>query len=102
MCKIYGFDIKKFTNFVASTADINDAFIKQVDLERTFAFFQVDDKQVAKQIIQALDGIVLNNRKIRIELSLPKRSHGRFDRFGSKRRPSHNGGSKGRRHRAYA
>jgi len=76
---IDGFDKKKLIKFLQQKGSVSDRAIKNITVKNTFSFFSIHNNSLALSIVEAVQGTIHNNRKIRVEFSSEKKS--RFKKF---------------------
>ena len=67
-----GLNKKTLSQLIASKTSVAENCINQISLNERFAFFNVETRTQADQIVSILQGAMLNGRKVRIELSSGK------------------------------
>lgn len=74
-----GFNWRSLKDFISEETSISADNIKNVDVKRTFSFFEIHQQEVEK--IKSLNGIQFNNRSISVEKSSDKKNTSEKNNF---------------------
>lgn len=83
-------DKSGFLSFVCDVSGIRGKEIGRINLKDSYAFFEIDNREAAQQIIDSLHGMEVEGRKIRVEFSGNTSGSGEKSekKFGHKRKNS--------------